>query len=1075
MNSERTTCPDGRCDCSGLLPRRDFLKLTGLAAAAAAVADGMPVMAGPFENENEYLQSIPQDKRLDPDWLRSLYERGEKETYRDPAALRHIGMPVGGLFAGTVYLGGDGRLWLWDIFNRDQEGIAPRSVPHQGQQVPTRNGANYIQPAAPQSPFEIGFALRVGERLLPLDASGFADIAFDGRYPAGRISYRDDSLPVAVRLEAFSPFIPLNVEDSSLPVTVMSFTVENVSSQTVEYQLAGHLENAIALYHRDRPGKRINRVVIEPGLTRLDCLAAAVAAAKTTEREEIVFADFETAEYTGWTAEGEAFGSGPIAMKDIPEYQGDVGGRGQRVVNSHASAPGSGVLEKDSRLGTLTSDPFTIERNFINFLIGGGGHAGKTCMNLIVDDRVVASATGRSNNRMGPNSFPTAHLQGKTARLQIVDQVPGAWGNIGVDHIVFSDRSTDPSSDTPLAELHDFGTMSLALFDSGEHVAASASQLGESDDPQTASSAETGLADKLVGSLAARRSIEPGQSQTVTFLVAWHFPNFHSRGAGSGPDGNRVGHSYAARFADAEAVVRYVAGDFERLAGTTRRWVDTWYDSTLPYWLLDRTMANTSTLATTTCYRFEDGRFWAWEGIGCCPGTCTHVWHYAQAPGRLFPEIEREHRRRVDFGLALHADGGVGMRAGMTGANEPAHDGQCGRILGVYREHQMSPDDAFLREIWPNVKSALQYMIRQDGDGDGMIEGAQPNTLDAAWFGKISFLGSLYLAALRAGEAMAAEVGDQEFARQCRTITERGAESILQLYDGEYFIQIEDPQRREAIGVGSGCYIDQVFGQTWAHWVGLGTLFDRDKQLSALRALWKYNFVPDIGPFRERFERGRWYALAGDAGLLMCTWPKGGQNPNFHKHWQYMYFNECMTGFEWQAAAHMVWEGLDHPDILQQGLAVSRAIHDRYNARLRNPYNEIECSDHYSRAMASFGVYQAVCGWQCHGPKGHLEFAPRIRPDDFRAAFTAASGWGSFRQQRAADRHLAEIEVREGAISLHTVTLALRDGFEPRHVSAQIGDRAVASAFQVEGGTIRIELAERIDLACGERLALLAT
>jgi non-lysosomal glucosylceramidase len=322
---------------------------------------------------------------------------------------------------------------------------------------------------------------------------------------------------------------------------------------------------------------------------------------------------------------------------------------------------------------------------------------------------------------------------------------------------------------------------------------------------------------------------------------------------------------------------------------------------------------------------------------------------------------------------------------------------------------------------------------------------------------------------------MAAEVGDQEFARQCHAIAERGAESILQLYDGEYFMQIEDPQRREAIGVGSGCYIDQVFGQTWAHWVGLGTLFDRDKQLSALRALWKYNFVPDVGPFRERFERGRWYALAGDAGLLMCTWPKGGQNPNFYKHWQYMYFNECMTGFEWQAAAHMVWEGLDQPDILQHGLAVSRAIHDRYNARLRNPYNEIECSDHYSRAMASFGVYQAVCGWQCHGPKGHLEFAPRIRPDDFRAAFTAAGGWGSFRQQRAADRHQAEIEVRDGAIPLRTVTLALRDGFEPHRVSAQIGDRAVASAFQVEGGKIRIELAERIDLAVGERLVLLAT
>ena len=106
----------------------------------------------------------------------------------------------------------------------------------------------------------------------------------------------------------------------------------------------------------------------------------------------------------------------------------------------------------------------------------------------------------------------------------------------------------------------------------------------------------------------------------------------------------------------------------------------------------------------------------------------------------------------------------------------------------------------------------------------------------------------------------------------------------------------------DKIGVGPGCYIDQVFGQTWAHWVNAGQLFDRDKQLSALRCLWKYNFVPDVGPFRDKFTRGRWYAAAGDAGLLMCTWPKGGKNPAFKNHWQYMYFNECMSGFEYQAA-----------------------------------------------------------------------------------------------------------------------------------------------------------------------------
>ena len=222
----------------------------------------------------------------------------------------------------------------------------------------------------------------------------------------------------------------------------------------------------------------------------------------------------------------------------------------------------------------------------------------------------------------------------------------------------------------------------------------------------------------------------------------------------------------------------------------------------------------------------------------------------------------------------------------------------------------------------------------------------------------------------------------------------QGPKRLCRSFNGEYFVQLEDPQHADKISSGIGCHIDQIFGQTWAHWVGIGELFDRKAQLSALRSLWKYNFVPDVGPFREKFQRGRWYATAGDAGLIMCSWPKGGQKPNAESHWQYGYFNECMTGFEWQAAAHMVFEGKDQPDILQNGLAVGRAIHDRYNAHLRNPYNEIECSDHYSRAMASYGVFQAVCGYEHHGPEGHLGFSPRLTPEDFRCASLRLSAGG---------------------------------------------------------------------------------
>jgi hypothetical protein len=256
--------------------------------------------------------------------------------------------------------------------------------------------------------------------------------------------------------------------------------------------------------------------------------------------------------------------------------------------------------------------------------------------------------------------------------------------------------------------------------------------------------------------------------------------------------------------------------------------------------------------------------------------------------------------------------------------------------------------------------------------------------------------------------------------------------------------------------------------------VGLGPLFDREKQLSALRALWKYNFVPDVGPFRQRFTKGRWYATAGDAGLLMCTWPRGGQNPKFKDHWQYMYFNECMSGFEWQAAAHMIWEGHDQPDLLQAGLAVSRAIHDRYDAALRNPYNEIECSDHYARAMASYGVYQAVCGYEYHGPRGYLAFSPRLTPDDFRAAFTAAEGWGMLSQQRDDDRQTQTLELKWGRLRLSELAFDVPEDRRTQQVEVSLDGGPVEATFEQDGQRVRVKLKEPVTIEMDGSLTVVA-
>jgi uncharacterized protein (DUF608 family) len=1027
------------CDCrapSGCgLARRDFVKTLAL-GTAAALASGSGVMAGPFDAA-DFEKLVPADKKLAPQWVQSLTARGTPSVYRG-AELEKIGMPVGGICAGQLYLGGDGTLWHWDIFNQ---------VLHTGD-------GHYARPPKPASPLEQGFALKITaagkDRVRRIDRSGFAEIAFRGEYPIGLVEYRDPDSPVAVSLEAFSPFVPLDVESSSLPATVLRFTMKNVGREGVTAELAGWLENAVCL-HSGSPGTgtRENRVSRRPEMT---LLSSSAAPADLSTREDILFEDFQKETYKGWQTTGTAFGKGPILKSQIPAYQGDVGGPDQRVVNSHASAPGTSVEEKDRQTGTLTSEPFVVPRHFISFWIGGGNHPGKTCINLLVDGKVVRTATGHNSNQMRRESLDVRKFEGKTARLQIVDNATGPWGNIGIARIVFTDQPAAKLADQP-----DFGTLAMALLEPGAgdrgSAAIAAGTLPEAVFQPSDTAVQTKpIGQKLIGALARKVTLAPGQQAHATFVISWHFPNLRLK------DGGRF---YATRFASAEAVARHVAANFDQLARETRLWRDTWYDSTLPYWFLDRTMLNTSILATSTCHRFANGRFYGWEGVGCCEGTCTHVWHYAHAVARLFPELERDLRRRTDFGLAINPKTGVihhrGESAGL------AVDGQAGCILRAYREHQMSADGVFLKALWPRIKLAMQCLVRMD-PGDGILAGPQHNTLDQPWFGQVAWLSSLYAAAARACEEMAKEVGDAAFAGQMREIFERSSRNIdKELFNGEYYVHIPDRQHVKSVGSHNGCEIDQVFGQSWAFQVGLGRILPEDHVRKALASLWRYNFTPDVGPFRKAHPAGRWYAMPGEGGLLMCSWPKG-EAARVREGFDY-YFNECMTGFEYQAAGHMIWEGM-----VQEGLAVARTIHDRYHPSRRNPWNEVECGDHYARAMASYGVFLAACGYQYHGPKGHLGFAPRIAPENFRAAFTTAEGWGSFHQTRSGAAQTGTLELKWGKLRLRSLSLALPANLQPQRVRVTSAGAEIASKHTVAGGTITIDLASDLVLKAGQKL-----
>ncbi len=1027
-----------KSDCSplndcGCFDRRSFLKLTGAAALSLSFADPLTAIAGPFEPSDTADHFVPADKKLRPEWVGRLFAKGEPDWYTG-GDLKQIGMPVGGICAGQLYLAGDGTLTHWDIFNDSPEDA--------------RSGTHYQRLPPPVAAVRQGFAIRCitpGKTTTrTLDKSGFSQVRFRGEYPVGKVEYGDSGFPVQVALEAFSPFIPLSAEDSALPATVMHFTVKNSGGEAVEVLLAGCLENAVGC----RSGEflemvRENRFVEGRDFVGLLGAAREAKTDKQPARAPIVVADFEPPDYGGWKVEGEAFGARP-ATGTLPHQQVVSGFQGKGLVNT--------FLSGDQPHGKLTSPEFKIERAYLNFLIGGGGHAERTCMNLLVGGKRVRSATGRNNEKLSWQSWGVADLLGKQAQLEIVDAESGSWGHVNVDQIEQSDRPRR-RFEGPLDAQPDYGSMGLALLGSAQDILYSvdlgeeslAAWLGSGLERKSAAKVEKAPHQQLTGALGRRLKLAPGQQAGVSFVVAWHFKNLPQHG-----------NHYGVRFPDALAVAEYVAGHFDRLAGQTRLWRDTWYDSTLPWWLLDRLFAPTSILASATCQRWANGRFWGWEGVRCCAGTCAHVWNYEHALARLFPDLERSVREMQDFNAGfVQATGAIHFRGESN--DLWAGDSQGGTAMKCLREFQMAGDREFLRRNWPAIRKSVEFLIKEDQNADGLLEGSQHNTYDINFFGANTMVGSLYLGALRAAEEFAREMGDAEFAAQCRTLFEAGSRhTVERLFNGEYFIQKVDLTKHPRDQYAEGCLADQLFGQGWAHQVGLGYLYPKEKVRSALKAIWTYNWAPDIGPQNATHPPERWFARPGEAGLFICTWPKS-------KHLgeqSVRYRDEVWTGIEYQVAGHMAWEGM-----VTEALAICRGVHERHHPARQNPWNEVECGDHYARAMASHGVFLGLCGFECDGPRGVVGFAPRLAPDKFKAAFTSAQAWGSIEQQRSGTEQRNSVRVRWGNLRVRSLRLEIPENAKLAGFALSVGGEKVQARSVAEGAKVSLELEKELELS----------
>ena len=558
--------------------------------------------------------------------------------------------------------------------------------------------------------------------------------------------------------------------------------------------------------------------------------------------------------------------------------------------------------------------------------------------------------------------------------------------------------------------------------------------------------------------IAVPFTLKPGETRTVPFLLAWHLPG-----------APRSSHMYENWFTTAADVCKYADTNFDRLTGETRLFHDTFFASTLPYYVLDRVSSQCSTLTTRVVNWTKSDNVYGWEGLGCCHGGCTHVWNYEQTLAYLFPALERK-MREMNLGPGLQPDGGVFNRftqadAPWANGNEgPASDGHASTLSKAYREWRLSADDAWLKRQYPAVKKAMEYWIKRwDGpDEDGVARARQFNTYDTEVVGPNTFVGSQYLAALRAAEEMAKVCGNEESAKRWHAIFEKGSAAYAaECWDDQYkyFVQ-RIPEGQRAADYGNACFVDQVLGQWWALVNELGYVLPKDKVDAALSAIWKWNMVGDMSLYKYHYERPRIFIWDKGKGLLMCLWPRGDYITQ-----PILYREEVWTGCEYHAAASMIWEGM-----VPEGLAVVKAIHERYTDGVRNPWNEIECGDHYARAMSSWSVLLALQGGSCVGPRGKLGFDPRLAPEKHKSFFSAAEGWGSFSQQREGKTQKNELGLAWGRLRLAELSLGIPPEAAQAKASVELGQARAESQATVGNGRIVLRFQPALDLAPGQTL-----
>lgn len=333
---------------------------------------------------------------------------------------------------------------------------------------------------------------------------------------------------------------------------------------------------------------------------------------------------------------------------------------------------------------------------------------------------------------------------------------------------------------------------------------------------------------ELLGAVCATRTLAPGTTADLHLAITWDFPH------------HPVGHRHRKWFSGTGQSARYLLKNRRSLRTAVERVERAVFSLPFPEWFNDALLTNLAPFFSSTWYA-EDGRFAFYEAPVVCPlmGTID-VGFYGSIPlAYFFPELEIS--QLMQFARAQRSDGYVPHDLGKNRIDLPSDgttyyywkDLNPKFTLMAYRDWAWSGNDRFLRGVYPHLKRAVRWTMAADRDGDGLPEHEGADQTFDLWefHGPHPYTASLHLAALLAAARIAARMGDKVFERECRTAFAKASRSFIAVFwNGAYF--------------GEPCVLGQLNGQWYADLLGLGSITDDAKILSALHRIQDLNNRP---------------------------------------------------------------------------------------------------------------------------------------------------------------------------------------------------------------------------------------